>query len=83
MTDGSQHCVRVVPATTSTMFGRTMQGGDLYTVAGALPFDNASGQGNGTRWVLAHMGIPVGLAVSASGSVLFSDRSAQKVLAIG
>jgi sugar lactone lactonase YvrE len=83
MTDGSQHCVRVVPATTSTMFGRTMQGGDLYTVAGALPVDNASGQGNGTRWVLAHMGIPVGLAVSASGSVLFSDRSAQKVLAIG
>jgi hypothetical protein len=83
MTDGSQHCIRVVPAATSTVFGRTMEGGDLYTVAGALPVATASGQGNGTRWILVHMGIPVGLAVTASGSVLFSDRSTQKVLAIG
>jgi sugar lactone lactonase YvrE len=83
MTDGSQHCIRVVPATTSTVFGRTMQGGDLYTLAGALPVATASGLGNGTRWVLTHMGFPVGLALSASGSVLYSDRSVQKVRAIG
>jgi sugar lactone lactonase YvrE len=83
MTDGSQHCIRAVPATTATVFGRTMQGGDLYTVAGALPVSNASGLGNGTRWVLTHLGVPMGLAVSASGSVFFSDRSTQKVMEIG
>jgi sugar lactone lactonase YvrE len=83
MTDGSQHCLRAVPATTTTVFGRTRQGGDLYTVAGALPVNNASGLGNGTRWVLTHLGVPVGLAVSASGSVFVSDRSTQKVMEIG
>jgi hypothetical protein len=81
--DGSQHCIRAVPATTSTVFGRTMQGGDLYTLAGALPVANASGLGNGTRWILTHVGVPVGLAVSGSGSVLFSDGGTQQVLEIG
>jgi hypothetical protein len=80
--DGSQHCIRAVPATTSTVFGRTMRGGDLYTLAGALPVANASGPGNGTRWILAHIGVPAGLAVAASGSVLFSDRGTQKVVEI-
>jgi hypothetical protein len=83
MTDGSQHCIRAVPSTTSTVFGRTMQGGDLYTLAGALPVNTPSGQGNGTRWVVTHLGDPIGLAVSASGSVLFSDRQTQLVRAIG
>ena len=83
MTDGSQHCIRVVPDATATVFGRAMQAGDLYTLAGALPVANSTGLGNGTRWVLTHMGVPVGLAVSASDSVLYSDRGTHAVSEIG
>ena len=83
VTDGGMHCVRVVPSTTSTVFGRSMKGGDLYTLAGALPINNSTGDGNGTRWVLTHIGVPIGITLSPSGSVLFSDRSAQKVREIG
>ena len=49
ITDGSQHCIRAVPNSTSTVLGRSMQGGDLYTLAGALPVSNSTGLGNGTR----------------------------------
>ena len=83
MTDGSQHCIRAVPSSTSVVLGRTMQGGDLYTVAGALPVSNSTGLGNGTRWILTRVGDPVGITVSTSGTVLFSDRSTQLVREIG
>jgi hypothetical protein len=79
MTDGSQHCIRVVPSSTATVFGRTMQGGDLYTLAGALPVSNPTGLGNGNRWILTDLGDPVGIAVSIGGTVLFSDRRTQQV----
>jgi hypothetical protein len=83
MTDGSQHCIRAVPSSTSTVLGRSMQGGDLYTLAGALPVSNSTGLGNGTRWILTRIGDPTGITVSTSGTVLFSDRSTQLVREIG
>jgi sugar lactone lactonase YvrE len=83
ITDGSQHCIRVVPKTTGKVFGRAMNGGDYYTLAGAFPINDAAGTGDGTRWVLTHMGVPIGIAVSPSGSVVFSDRTSNAVREIG
>jgi hypothetical protein len=83
VTDGTMHCIRVVPATTSDVFGRTMDGGDLYTLAGALPVTNALGLGDGNRWVLTQLGDPIGIALTASGSVVFSDQSTGVVREIG
>jgi hypothetical protein len=73
------HCIRAVPASTVDLFGRSMSGGDLYTLAGALPISTKSGAGNGTRWILTHMDVPVGIAVTSTGAVLFSDRASAQV----
>jgi sugar lactone lactonase YvrE len=74
ITDGVMHCIRVVPDSTTTVFGRSMQGGDMYTLAGALPVGDATGAGDGTRWVGGHLDVPDGIAVGSSGAVVFSDR---------
>jgi NHL repeat len=83
LTDGFMHVVRVVPSQSGSMFGRTMSAGDLYTVAGALPVSTAAGSGNGTRWVAAHMGTPSGVAVTSSGSVVYSDAATDSVRRVG
>jgi hypothetical protein len=83
LTDGYMHVIRVVPATTGTLLGRAMTAGDLYTAAGALPVATSEGAGDGTRWVLTHMGVPSGIAVSAGGSVYFSDAARDDVRVIG
>jgi DNA-binding beta-propeller fold protein YncE len=84
ITDGDMHCIRVVPTVTLRQFGRTMTAGNLYTLAGALPITR-KGQpaGDGTQWILTHMGVPIGVAVSPSGSVYFSDRDDNLVRVIG
>jgi hypothetical protein len=73
VTDGSAHVIRVVPGISSLVLGRSMHGGDLYTLAGALPITTAAGLGNGTRWIGAHMDLPLGVAVTHSGGIDFSD----------
>ena len=65
------------------LFGRAMTAGDLYTVAGALPVATAEGLGDGTHWVVTRMGTPVGIAVSPSGAVSYSDGSLDTVRMIG
>ena len=79
VTDGLMQVIRVVPSTTGVLFGRAMTAGDLYSVAGALPVATAEGLGDGTRWVLTRMGTPVGIAVSPSGDVYYSDGSLDTV----
>ena len=83
LTDGYMHVIRVVPSTTGTLLGRAMTAGDLYTAAGALPVATSEGAGDGTRWVLTHTGVPSGIAVSAGGSVYFSDAARDDVRVIG
>jgi hypothetical protein len=83
VTDGFMHCIRVVPASSGPLLGRTMTGGDFYTAAGALTVSSPAGLGDGTRWVLTHTGTPSGVAVSASGAVYFSDSSLDDVRVIG
>jgi DNA-binding beta-propeller fold protein YncE len=81
--DGNMHAIRVVPRSTALVLGRAMHGGSLYTLAGALPITTSAGLGNGTQWVLTHVGVPVGIAVSPTGNVLFSDRITNVVREIG
>jgi NHL repeat-containing protein len=83
VTDSLMQVIRVVPSTTGTLFGRAMTAGDLYSVAGALPVATPEGPGNGTRWVLTRMGTPVGLAVSPSGKLYYSDANLDTVRTIG
>ena len=83
VTDGTMHCIRVVPNVTGDIFGRLMTGGDMYTLAGALPVDNSLGIGDGTQWIVAKMGIPYGIVVTASGAVVFSDQGTNQVREIG
>jgi DNA-binding beta-propeller fold protein YncE len=75
VSDGFMHVIRVVPSSTGMLLGQTMKAGDLYTAAGALPVATPAGANDGTRWVLAHMGTPVGLAVSPSGALFYADAS--------
>ena len=82
VSDGFMHVVRVVPSTTGTLLGRTMQAGDLYTVAGALPVATPEGDGDGTRWVRTRMDTPVGVAVSPSGSLFYADAGLGTVRAL-
>jgi hypothetical protein len=83
VTDGTMHCIRVVPNVTGDIFGRVMTGGDMYTLAGALPVNNSLGIGDGTKWILAKMGVPYGIAVTASGAVVFSDQGTDQVRETG
>lgn len=83
LSDGFMHVIRVVPAQSGPLFGRAMTAGDLYTVAGALPVSTAAGSGNGTRWVVTHMGTPTGVAVTKSGSVVYSDAATGAVVRVG
>jgi hypothetical protein len=83
LTDGFMHVVRVVPAATGALLGRTMTAGDLYTAAGALPVTTPEGLGDGTRWVLTRVGTPSGIAVSAAGAVYFSDAALDDLRVIG
>ncbi len=75
VSDGFMHVIRVVPSSTGVLLGRTMKAGDLYTAAGALPVSTPAGTNDGTRWVLTRMGTPVGLAVSPSGALFYSDAT--------
>jgi hypothetical protein len=81
--DGFMHVLRVVPEQSGALFGRTMTAGDLYTVAGALPVATAGGAGDGTRWVLTHIGTPSGVAVTNSGSIVYCDEATGAVVRIG
>ena len=73
VSDGFMHVIRVVPSSTGTLLGRTMMAGDLYTAVGARPVATPAGANDGTRWVLTHVGTPVGVAVSPSGALLYTD----------
>jgi len=83
VTDGFMHAIRVVPASTGTLLGQAMKGGGLYTVAGALPVSSSAGLGDGTRWVLTRIGTAVGIAVSPSGALYYSDALLGTVRVIG
>ena len=79
VTDGFMRAIRVVPAVNGTLLGTAVKAGDLYTVAGALPVTTAAGTNDGTRWVRAQMGTPVGVVTARSGALYYSDASQDTV----
>jgi sugar lactone lactonase YvrE len=83
VTDGVMHVIRFVPAGSGVEFGRSVTGGDLYTLAGALPVSTSVGAGDATHWVLTHMATPTGVAVSPSGAVVYSDAATGLIRSIG
>ncbi len=83
VTDGFMHVIRFVPAQSGTEFGRAVSSGDLYTLAGARPVSTSVAAGDGTRWVLTHLDVPAGIAVGATGAVLFSDAATGAIRSIG
>jgi len=83
VSDGFMQAVRVVPETTGTLLGRHMVGDSMYTVVGAEPVSNSTGLGNGTKWVVARVGTPTGVAVSDSGALYVSDAALNTVRVIG
>jgi hypothetical protein len=83
MTDGFMHVVRIVPAQSGTVLGRSMTAGDLYTLAGALRVSSAAGSGDATRWVVTHIGTPTGVAVGSGGAVFYCDAATGAVVRLG
>ncbi len=83
VTDSLMQVIRVVPSTTGTLFGRAMTAGDLYSAGRRAAGRHRRGGRDGTRWVLTRMGTPVGIAVSPSGNVYYSDGSLDTVRMIG
>jgi hypothetical protein len=75
ISDGTMHAIRVVPFSTTTLFGRAMTAGDMYTLAGALPITTSAGLGNGTQWILAQVDRPSGIVLAPSGTLFFSDSA--------
>lgn len=82
VTDGFMHVIRVVPATNETLLGRALRSGDLYTVAGALPVASTAGTNDGTKWVGTQMGTPVGVVVTPTGALYYSDAAQSTVRVI-
>ena len=83
VTDGFMHVIRFVPAGSGAVFGRSVTGGSLYTLAGALPVSTSVGAGDATRWVLTHMATPAGVAVTSAGAVVYSDATTGLIRSIG
>jgi hypothetical protein len=83
ITDGFMHAIRIVPVQSGTQFGRSMTAGDLYTLAGALPVNTAVAAGDGTRWVLTHMGTPSGVAFTKNGALVYCDAATGAITRIG
>ena len=79
VTDGFMHVIRVAPASDETLLGRALRDGDLYTVAGALPVTSTAGTNDGTKWVRTQMGTPVGVVVTPTGALYYSDAAQNTV----
>jgi hypothetical protein len=74
--DGAEHAIRFVPAGTTTLLGKPAQGGDMYTVAGAMSTGSLY---NRTTWIQTRMLEPGGLTLSPGGELIYSDSQADVV----
>ncbi len=74
--DGAEHAIRLVPAGTTTLLGKPAQGGDMYTVAGAMSTGSLY---NRTTWIQTRMLEPAGLTLSPGGALIYSDSQADVV----
>jgi hypothetical protein len=68
--------VQAVPAATGRMYGRKLQAGHVYVVAGTGRF-GYNGDGGLARQ--AQLGDPIGIGTDAAGDLLIPDRDNQRV----
>jgi trimeric autotransporter adhesin len=74
--DRDNNRVRVVAATSGTLYGQAMTAGDIYTIAGT---GKAGYSGDGGPATSAELSSPGGLTVDAYGNVLISDNGNGRV----
>lgn len=80
--DGSDHDVLVVPAQGTTLWGRALSAGDLYTAVGAVPSSPpGDGAGDGTQWLGTHLADPTDV-VWAGGHLVVVDAGLNKVVRV-
>ena len=70
ISDSGNERIRVVAATTGTLYGQAMTAGDIYTVAGTGGFGFAGDGGPATSATLAD---PQGVTVDGAGNVIIAD----------
>ncbi|MBV8785461.1 MAG: fibronectin type III domain-containing protein, partial [Mycobacterium sp.] len=68
--DTSNNRIRVVAATTGTIFGVSVNPGDIYTIAGT---GTAGGAGDGGPATAAQLNSPDGVAIDGQGNLLIAD----------
>jgi sugar lactone lactonase YvrE len=74
--DGAMHAIRVVPAVTTTLLGKTVTADNMYTAAGAM---GTGGLRDGTSWIQTRLLQPAGLTLSTDGALIYSDSQANVV----
>ena len=74
--DSGNNRVRVIAATTGSLFGISVVAGDIYTVAGN---GTAGSSGDGGLATAANLNAPHGVAVDASGDLLIADSGSNRI----
>lgn len=74
--DESDHRIVVLPAASGTFYGQRMRRGRFYIVAGD---GHAGFAGDGGPAVTAGLGLPVGVAIGQSGSLVIADQAANRL----
>jgi trimeric autotransporter adhesin len=77
--DTGDYRVRVVPASTGTLYGRAMTAGDIYTVAGNGTEDSSGDGGPATG---AELSFAEGVAVDAAGNTVIADTYNSRIRAV-
>jgi len=70
LADTGNNRIRVVAATTGTLYGQHMTAGDMYTVAGT---GTAGYTGDGGRATSARLSAPVSVTADATGNLVIAD----------
>ena len=74
--DFNNNRIRVVAASTGTLFGQSVTAGDIYTVAGN---GTAGYSGDGGAATSAELSGPTGVAVDSAGNLYIADASNNRV----
>jgi hypothetical protein len=74
--DTSNARIRVVPASTGTLYGRPMTAGNIYTIAGT---GSAGFSGDGGPGTSAEVNEPPGAAVDAAGNAVIADADNARI----
>ncbi len=76
ITDTSNQRIRMVAATTGTIFGQSVTAGDIYTVAG----NGTQGyNGDNIPATNAELAIPQGVVVDSAGNLYIADNGNQRI----